>query len=210
VSACYIDGAEIPINWKDEKRIHVLDDSISKNVYISNEEYRMHTGSKEQQEYEKNRRYGAYKKALKEFNGTTCKSAILSVSESYYKARLNTWSAMRKEMFHKSRICYRFTSFRKTHSALSYFSKKIIQDAKTKALNENKKLIVFFGNGSFSPGGTGYASVPRKPFIKELGIMCPTFRPTELTVDFLVLTALDNLSSAVSTKKSTVSSVGCK
>ena len=58
----------------------------------------MHTGSKEQQDYEKNRRYGAYKTALKEFNGTTCKSAILSVSESYYKARLNTWSTMRKEM----------------------------------------------------------------------------------------------------------------
>ena len=63
--------------------------------------------------------------------------------------------------------------------ALAYFAKGIISDAKEKAFTENKQLIVFFGNGSFSPGGSGYASVPRKPFIKELGIQCPTIITNE-------------------------------
>ena len=179
VSACQIDGANIPVDWNDEKRIDVLDKSISQNVFISNDEYRLLTGSKQQEEYEKCRRIGKYQKALSSFADTVCKSGILSVTSSYYKVRLRTWNVIRKEIFHRARTCYKFISFKKRQKALAYFAKGIIADAKRKAFEENKKLIVFFGNGSFSPGGSGYASVPRKPFIKELGIQCPTIITNE-------------------------------
>ena len=46
---------------------------------------------------------------------------------------------------------------------------------------------MFFGDGTFSPGGTGYASVPRKSFIKELGIKYPTIITSEFrTSDTLI------------------------
>ena len=91
VSACYIDGADIPVDWNDEKRIDVLDKSISQNVFISNDEYRLLTGSKQQEEYEKCRRLGKYQEALSSFADTVCKSGVLSVTSSYYKTRLQTW-----------------------------------------------------------------------------------------------------------------------
>ena len=111
VSACYIDGADIPVDWNDEKRIDVLDKSISQNVFISNDEYRELTGSKQQEEYEKCRRFGKYQVALSTFADTVCKSGVISVTSSYYKARLRTWNVIRKEIFHRSRICYKFISF---------------------------------------------------------------------------------------------------
>ena len=51
--------------------------------------------------------------------------------------------------------------------------------AKKKAEQQGKKVMIFFGDGSFSPGGSGYASVPRKPFIRELGIRYPTVITSE-------------------------------
>ena len=51
--------------------------------------------------------------------------------------------------------------------------------SKTEAEKQGKRIIIFFGDGKFSPGGSGYASVPRKPFIKELGIRYPTIITSE-------------------------------
>jgi len=179
LAACTLDGAEIPFDWKDEKRIEVLDNSLNQNSFISNDQYRNLTGSKQQEEYENTRRRGRYREALNEFRDTTFKSAILDVTSTYYKARLKTWAAIRKEIYHHSRTCYRFKSFSKRQFALAYFAKKFLKEAQIKAKKENKKLIVLFGNGSFKPGGTGYAAVPRKPFIKELGVRCPTIITNE-------------------------------
>lgn len=68
-------------------------------------------------------------------------------------------------MYHRSRICYRFKSFTKRQVAIAHFAKKFLKEANENAKLNNKKVVVFFGNGSFRPGGTGYAAVPRKPFL---------------------------------------------
>ena len=47
----------------------------------------------------------------------------------------------------------------------------------TEADTAGKKIVIFFGDGKFSPGG--YAAVPRKPFIKELGSEYPTIITSE-------------------------------
>ena len=182
----------------------MLDKSISQNVFISNDEYRELTGSKQQEEYEKCRRFGKYQVALSTFADTVCKSGVISVTSSYYKARLRTWNVIRKEIFHRSRICYKFISFKKRQKALAYFAKGIISDAKEKAFTENKQLIVFFGNGSFSPGGSGYASVPRKPFIKELGarrVQCPTIITNEFRTSKISPISFQLLKTNKRTKK---------
>ena len=98
VSVSTIDGANMPFDWSDEKRIYTLDKSIQRNEYISNDEYRIKTGSKQQELYEKKRRAGEYAEALAKFNNTKCKSGIVSENTSYYNARLSTWNVIRKEM----------------------------------------------------------------------------------------------------------------
>ena len=96
----------MPFDWTDERRIYTVDKSILQNEYISNDEYRTKTGSKQQELYEKTRRKGNYAEALAMFTNTKCKSGIVSETASYYNARLTTWNVIRKEMYHKSRQCY--------------------------------------------------------------------------------------------------------
>ena len=120
VSVSTIDGADMPVDWRDKKRIYTLDKAIQKNEYISNDQYRTLTGSKQQELYEKRRRKGEYADALEKFKNTKCQSGIISENTSYYSARLSTWNVLRKEMlksfalsltlppelYHKSRQCY--------------------------------------------------------------------------------------------------------
>ena len=111
----------MPLDWKDESRIISLDKSMDENVFISNDEYRLMTGSKQQEEYEKKRRVGDYKLALSSFQNTVCKSCLKSITYDYYNARLKTWGILRNELFHKSRTIYKFMSFKKrtdSHSLL--------------------------------------------------------------------------------------------
>ena len=93
-------------------------------------------------------------------------------------------------MFHKSRQYYKLVSFSKRQSAVAHFTLRrrracgkclhflitnlFLKKAKKKAEKEHKKIVLFFGDGTFSPGGTGYASVPKKTFIKQLGLQYPT------------------------------------
>ena len=217
ISACVIDGSDIPIDWKDEKRIYTLDKALDKNYYIDNNEYRTATGSIQQELYEKERRQiTCYRKAVSLFDHTICKSAIIHVNETYYEARLTSWAAIRREMYHRSRLCYRFTSFRTRQQQIARFAKKLVSSAVSQSKDRRKKLVLLFGDGSFRPGGSGYASVPRKPFIRELGIRCPTiitneFRTSKISpINFKDLTtSLKGNRIRVCKTNSEVSDVSC-
>ena len=68
--------------------VYTLDKAIQKKEYISNDQYRTLTGSKQQELYEKRRRKGEYADALEKFKNTKCQSGIISENTSYYSARL--------------------------------------------------------------------------------------------------------------------------
>ena len=169
ISACVIDGSDIPMDWSDEARIYTVDKAVDRNYFIENKEYRLATGSIQQEKYEEKRRKKIdYKKALEMFNRTNCKSGLVNVNEGYYRARLTAWSSIRQEKYHRSRLCYRFISFKTRQLQIARFAKQLISRAVCQSKEKNKKLILLFGDGSFRPGGSGYAAVPRKPFIREL------------------------------------------
>ena len=173
LSTSYIKGSLIPFDWRDESRIKELDSSLDKNYFFTNQEYRVKTSCIKQQEKEKMRRKGKYKEAFLQFQNTNCKSCLIPETEKYYNSRLETWNIIRQEKYNYQRQYQRLESYSKTRRAISYFAKKIIKKVKNRELKENKKLLIFFGNGTFSPGGSGYAAAPKKPFIKELSIKNP-------------------------------------
>ena len=179
LSTSYIEGSLLPFDWRDESRIKELDSSLDKNYFFTNQEYRVKTGCIKQQEKEKMRRKGKYKEALLQFQNTNCKSCIISETEKYYNSRLETWNIIREEKYNYQRQYQKLESYSKTRRAISYFAKKIIKKVKNRELKENKKLLIFFGNGTFSPGGSGYAAAPKKPFIKELSIKTPVIITNE-------------------------------
>ena len=71
---------------------------------------------------------------------------------------------------------------------------------KNKCKLEGKKPIVLFGNGTFKPGGTGQASVPRKPFIRELAVRFPVIITDEYKTSKLHPLSFEELKD-VETKK---------
>ena len=56
---------------------------------------------------------------------------------------------------------------------------------KIKCKKTGKRGVVMFGNGTFRPGGTGQASVPRKPFIRELAVRFPVVITNEFNTSKL-------------------------
>jgi hypothetical protein len=52
---------------------------------------------------------------------------------------------------------------------------------KIKCKKTKKREVVMFGNGTFRPGDTGQASVPRKQFIRELVVRFPIVITNEFT-----------------------------
>ena len=179
LSTCYLEGSLLPLDWKDEQRIKELDRSLDENEFFTNEEYKARTGCLKQQYRENLRRKGKYKEALLHFQNTNCKSCIISETEEYYKTRFETWNTFRKEKYSYQRQYQRLESYSKTRHAISYFSKKILKKIKKREREENKRIVLFFGNGMFSPGGSGYAATPKKPFIKELAIQYPVIITNE-------------------------------
>ena len=153
------------MNWSDEKRIHTVDKAVDKNFFIENKEYRLATGSIQQEKYEeKRRKFPDYKNALELFNRTNGKSGLVTVNEGYYRARLTTWSTIRQE-YHRSRLCYRFISFRTRQKQIARYAKQLISSAVSQSKERNNKLILLFGDGSFRPGGSGYAAYANHSFV---------------------------------------------
>ena len=166
LSVSFIEGNELPLNYKNKKRIKVVDKSIESNSYITNEYYRTLIGALEQNNYEKLRRTGSkYGKALEQFKGTCKKSCLINKMSNYIKIRLETWEAISKELYRDCRTISKFKYYSKSQSAVSKCIKKLLEKVPT-----NKKKIIFFGNGTFSAGGSGYGSVPKKRFIREMGV----------------------------------------
>ena len=80
LSSCTVESSDLPDDWNDKKRIFALDKSMDNNVYVSNDEYRKHTGSLDAQEKEKKRRVGDYKKALENMLNTNKRSGLIEVT----------------------------------------------------------------------------------------------------------------------------------
>ena len=98
------------------------------------------------------------------------------------------------------RLQQRFDSFVKRQLASAYFSQKLMSFSKTQAEKHGKKIIILFGDCKFSPGGSGYASVPRKLFIKELGIRYPTIITSEFRTSKLFPKEFKELKQIETTK----------
>ena len=69
-------------------------------------------------------------------------------------------------MYRKSRQCYKLKSLSKKQSAISHFTKLFLKKAEKNAKDKDKKIVIFFGDGTFRPGGSGYAAVLKKSFIR--------------------------------------------
>ena len=179
LSSCTVESSDLPDDWNDNKRMFALDKSMDNNVYVSNDEYRKHTGSLEAQEKEKKRRVGDYKKALENMLNTNKRSALIEVNNTYYARLFESWNAIRTEKFNIKRSHHRFKSYSKSRKSLAHFAKKVTNELKIKCQKTGKQGVVMIGNGTFRPGGTGQASVPRKPFIREIGIRYPVIITNE-------------------------------
>ena len=119
LSACTISGDKLPKDWEDPCRIIALDESMDNNDWITNEEYRTHTGSIDAEEKEKLRRVGEYKSALDSFAGTKKKTALLEDSFTYYNARMESWSSMRCELLSVKRSHNKFISFYRSQKSIA-------------------------------------------------------------------------------------------
>ena len=104
---------------------------------------------------------------------------------SYYSKLFENWNAIRTEKYNIKRSHYRFRSYSRTRKSLSYFAKKITNEMRIICKKEGKKPLVLFGNGTFKPGGTGQASMPRKPFIRELAVRYPVIITNEFNTSKL-------------------------
>ena len=160
---------------------------------ISNDEYRKHTGSLEAEEKEKKRRVGDYKKALENMLNTNKRSGLVEINKDYYSKLFENWNTIRTEKFNIKRSHHRFRSYSKSRKSIAYFAKRITNEMKIKCKNTGKKPVVFFGNGTFRPGGTGQASVPRKPFIRELAVRYPVIITNEYNASKLHPFSFDEL-----------------
>jgi len=173
LSVCTIACSELPKEWTDDRRVMALDKSMDDNDWITNIEYRTHTGSIEAEKKEKIRRVGDYKTALESFAGTKQQTALLEENTTYYSTLLKHWSTMRNEMMNIKRSYHKFKSFSQRQKSIAYFAKKMASRLTKMCKDSYKKGLIFFGNGTFNPGGSGHASVPRKTFIRQFATMFP-------------------------------------
>jgi len=201
LSACTVDCADLPDDWNDVQRIYALDKTMDNNVYVSNDEYRKHTGSLDAEEKEKKRRVGDYKKALENMLNTNKRSGLIDTNKDYYSKLFENWNTLRTEKFNIKRSHQRFSSYSKARKSLSHFAKKMTNDMKIKCKRNHKTPVVMFGNGTFSPGGTGQASIPRKPFIRELAVRFPVIITNEYKTSKLHPLSFEELNDISSNKE---------
>ncbi len=128
---------------------------------ISNKEYHNQTGSTKAQDYECQRRKTnkQYQKSINEMENVTHRTCNPDEILSYAKKRLEYETIRESELYSNERRGLKFYVFRKQQKAIANFVRAILGDT--------KNGIVLFGDGTFSPGGYGYASVPKKKFIRE-------------------------------------------
>ena len=167
---------------------------------ISNETYRKMTGSNilRQEEISRRTKNHKYETAIEDLSKEIKKTSRFSTFIGYCKAAKEHFLNLKKELMRKRRKSLKFFSKRKIDSVLHDLANRIFKktsykkkyDLKTLSDNEKrilrkkirekrkepkKKRVVFFGNGSFRSGGSGYAPVPRKKLVKFLSITGLTY-----------------------------------
>ena len=187
LSSCCIDGSKFNKDWSDTSRYDTLNESLDDNKYITYSQYRYKVGTKRQETLEKKRRKQniKYKDAISSFQGTISKSSSFEVTKPYYQTLFNTWNVIKTEVTSHSRTLLKFLLFSKARSAVTTCTNIILEKAIEKSKELKKKLIIFFGDGSFCSSGHGKSSIPKKSFLKCMGsrykvIVTNEFRTSKL------------------------------
>ena len=175
LSACLINGDTIPVDWRSDERKHVIHKSMQENEYITHKEYSDKCGFDKNKEFElKRRKYNTdYDNAIKSLSETKSQTAIYDQYNMYTQRRFMHWNTMRTELFYSGRLKRKFESHSTAQSAIAHFGETITKRLRQECDDNNKQGIVVFGNGTFRPGGTGYASVPKKATIREIATRFP-------------------------------------
>ena len=140
--------------------------SVKENVNASdcftNSDYHDRIGSTNQQKYEIKRREEncAYKTSIDKLQTVTQRTVDHDEMSAYIKKRLEVEPVREDELYNDKRRGLKFKVFRLQQKGLSYYAKQICDG--------NPDVIILMGNGTFSPGGSGYAAVPKKKFIREM------------------------------------------
>lgn len=170
---------------------------------VSNKDYCMETGRYEQRKRELQRRERFhYNNCITILGNERKKTCILINFINYCKAVSSCLSVLYKEKNRKSRRATNFYVKIKTDVFIDKLANKFADRTSLKISKESKewkqlspderrelrakwrqeieekkktKHIVFFGDGKFSPGGRGYASVPRKKLLHQIASVCQVF-----------------------------------
>ena len=174
MSTTIIKGEEIPYDWNDHQRAVIIDKSMDSNKYITNKEYYDLCGMTKRNQFELQRRQKnvEYNESINNLSNYDSKNIF---STDYTQEKLKYWNTERKELFMKYRLKLKFKTYSLTQSGLSQCCKNITHNFKKECIENGKLPVILFGNGSFSPGGSGYASVPRKPVIRNLATQFSIF-----------------------------------
>ena len=125
----------------------------------------------------KRRQYNKkYNFAIESSSETKSKTCNYQQFNEYTQNKFMHWNTMRNELFYEGRLKRKFQSHSTAQSAISHFGKQITKRLK---VDKSKNGIVIFGNGTFRPGGTGYAAVPKKATIREIATQFPVLLVSE-------------------------------
>ena len=86
---------------------------------------------------------------------------------------------MRCELLNVKRSHNKFKSFSRSQKSIAYFAKKITHRLRKECKETEKEGVVLIGDGTFNPGGTGQAAVPKKAFIRQFATMYPVIITNE-------------------------------
>lgn len=132
-----------------------------KEKFITNDEYHEAIGSKNFQRFEKNRRTlnPQYQESIVNMRKVSNKTTDIVKLNDYIKKRLEYEEMREAELINSTRRGYHFYVFRRQQKAIANIVKNVLGD--------KQNQVILFGNGTFSPGGHGYACVPKKKFIRQ-------------------------------------------
>lgn len=130
---------------------------------ISNKDYHDKIGTTSFQKFEERIRHTnkEYMESIDRLSATQQRTTDVDQLVEYIRVRLMYEPVREVVMFDRERRGRLFNAYRRQQRALAQYVKKILG-------NTGKKIIVFMGNGTFAPGGHGYAPVPKKKFIRAL------------------------------------------
>ena len=162
MSACTIGGENIPIDWNKKERKQVIDNAMDTNEWITNKDYYDLCGMTDSTNFEEKRRKKNldYMQSIKNLSQYNSKNIF---DDQYIKEKLKSWNINRKELFTKYRLKRKFKQYSLTQSGLAKCCDNITKNFNKKCKKENKSPIILIGNGTFSPGGSGYASSNKVP-----------------------------------------------